>query len=210
LAKQHYVSNKDFYQAFLNYLPVVRPLREKHNKEMAKLLAKGIKKRDLPKFARPQTPDYDFIGECLWKIATHLAFKPNFTKYTFKEEMIGDAIENAVTYLENFDPEKTNNPFAYFTQIMTYAFLRRIAKEEKDSYIKQKILEDPSGAYFSTQDSDVNTYHNTYVDFIKDVKSDVTKDFEEKKARKKKANLKVKAPADPGIDRFLISVQDEA
>lgn len=175
---------------------------------MAKLMAKGIKKRDLPKFARPQTSDYDFIGECLWKIATHLAFKPNFTKYTFKEEMIGDAIENAVTYLENFDPEKTSNPFAYFTQIMTYAFLRRIAKEEKNAYINQKILEDPSGMYFSTQDSDVNTYKNTYVDFIKDVKSDVTKDFEEKKARKKKANPKVKAPADPGVDRFMVAVED--
>ena len=67
--------------------------------------------------------------------------KPNFVNYQFKEDMIGDGIENCLQYCENFDPKKSNNPFSYFTQIIYYAFLRRIQKEKKQNYIKYKYLE---------------------------------------------------------------------
>ena len=87
----------------------------------------------------PPIPEY--IGECFYKIATHLSYRPNFINYTYREEMIGDGIENCVQYIHNFDPNKSNNPFAYFTQIIYYAFLRRIQKEKKQLEIKTKIIE---------------------------------------------------------------------
>jgi DNA-directed RNA polymerase specialized sigma subunit len=88
---------------------------------------------------RPRVPNY--IGDCLFKIATHLARKPNFANYTFKEDMVSDGVENCLLYIDNFDPEKSKNPFAYFTQIIYYAFLRRIQKEKKHLYIKYKNME---------------------------------------------------------------------
>lgn len=72
----------------------------------------------------PKVPDY--IGQCIMQIATRLATKPNFYNYSYKEDMIMDGIENCLLYINNFDPEKSSNPFAYFTQIIWYAFLRRI------------------------------------------------------------------------------------
>ena len=84
----------------------------------------------------PKIPDY--VGECLLLIATNLSNKPNFIGYSFKEEMISDGIENCVLYIRNFDPSKSKNPFAYFTQIISFAFIRRIAKEKKQMYIKYK------------------------------------------------------------------------
>jgi hypothetical protein len=70
----------------------------------------------------------NYLGECFLKIATHLSYKPNFVNYMFREDMICDGIENCVQYIHNFNPEKSSNPFAYFTQIIHYAFLRRIQK----------------------------------------------------------------------------------
>ena len=88
---------------------------------------------------KPPIPNY--IGDCFLKIVTHLSFKPNFVNYMFKDDMICDGIENCVQYIHNFNPEKSQNPFAYFTQIIHYAFLRRIQKEKKQIEIKNKILE---------------------------------------------------------------------
>jgi hypothetical protein len=117
---EHYINNKEFLAALIEYRNAVAT---------AKL-------QDKPK---PQIPRY--IGECFLKIANHLSFKPNFINYMFKDDMICDGIENCVQYIHNFDPEKSQNPFAYFTQIIHYAFLRRIQKEKKQMEIKNKILE---------------------------------------------------------------------
>ena len=83
----------------------------------------------------------NYLGDCFLKIATHLSYKPNFVNYMFREDMIGDGIENCVQYIHNFNPEKSKNPFAYYTQIIYYAFLRRIQKEKKQLEIKTKIIE---------------------------------------------------------------------
>jgi len=117
---EHYVNNKEFLAALIKYQEDI---------EIARL-------QDKPK---PVIPRY--IGECFLKIANHLSFKPNFVNYMFKEDMISDGIENCVQYIHNFNPEKSQNPFAYFTQIIHYAFLRRIQKEKKQLEIKNKILE---------------------------------------------------------------------
>ncbi len=90
----------------------------------------------------PVLPDY--AGECFLKIAERLSHRPNFINYAFREEMVSDGIENCVMYASNFNPDKSKNPFAYFTQIIYYAFLRRIEKEKKQLYIKYKTMEEYS------------------------------------------------------------------
>ena len=144
---EHYVNNKEFLEALENYFAEV---------ERAKL-------NDQPK---PPIPRY--IGECFLKIANHLSYKPNFVNYMFKDDMICDGIENCVQYIHNFDPAKSQNPFAYFTQIIHYAFLRRIQKEKKQLEIKNKILEKTG---FDQVFDDNNTIDgNNYSDYnsIKD------------------------------------------
>ena len=118
--KENYVNNKDFLDALMVY---------------RKQVATAVES-DIPK---PIIPNY--IGECFLKIATHLSYKPNFVNYMFREDMICDGVENCVQYIDRFNPEKSTNPFAYFTQIIFYAFLRRIQREKKQLEIKAKILE---------------------------------------------------------------------
>ena len=117
---EHYVNNKEFLAAIIDYKDAI-----------AIAEAKGKPKPVIPRY----------IGECFLKIANHLSYKPNFVNYMFKDDMICDGIENCVQYINNFNPEKSKNPFAYFTQIIHYAFLRRIQKEKKQLEIRQKIIE---------------------------------------------------------------------
>ena len=117
---EHYVNNKELLEALIVYREKVAIAKEK----------------DLPK---PRITNY--LGSCFLKIATHLSYKPNFVNYMFRDDMISDGIENCVQYIHNFDPAKSRNPFAYFTQIIHYAFLRRIQKEKKQLDIKNKIIE---------------------------------------------------------------------
>ena len=112
---KHYINNADFLNALVAY-----------------------KER---KLTNPEEPIPNYIGECWMKIAEGLSRKPNFISYTYRDEMISDGIENCLMYFDNFDPAKSNNPFAYFTQIIYYAFLRRIQRESKQMYIKYKATE---------------------------------------------------------------------
>ena len=116
----HYVNNKEFLEALIDYRQRVAIAEQRGDQ-------------------KPQISNY--IGDCFLKIATHLSFKPNFVNYIFKDDMISDGIENCVQYIHNFDPKKSSNPFAYFTQIIHYAFLRRIQREKRQLDIKNKILE---------------------------------------------------------------------
>jgi hypothetical protein len=115
--KRNYVNNPDFLEGLIQYKAACAVARDK-----------GVQ---LPVVT-------NYIGACIQSIAYRLATKPNFSGYTFKEDMIMDGIENCLKYIENFNPEKSSNPFAYFTQVIWYAFLRRIAKEKKHLYTKLK------------------------------------------------------------------------
>ncbi len=117
---EHYVNNKEFLEAICEY------------KRKVKVAAEN---------GEPKPRITNYLGECFLKIATHLSYKPNFVNYMFREDMICDGIENCVQYIHNFNPEKSSNPFAYFTQIIHYAFLRRIQREKRQLEIKNKILE---------------------------------------------------------------------
>lgn len=120
MAQKHYVDNKQLYKAMVKYKAALN----KH-------------RRSPKKIPPPDIPEY--IGECLLMIANRLSNKPNFASYTFREDMISDSIENCLLYMHNFDPKKSQNPFAYFTQIIHYAFIRRIEREKKYSYTKYKF-----------------------------------------------------------------------
>lgn len=86
-------------------------------------------------------PIPEYLGECFLKIATHLSFKPNFVNYTFRDDMIADGVENCIVYMHNFNPKKSQNPFGYFTSIIFYAFVRRIQRERKHTYLRYKLIE---------------------------------------------------------------------
>ena len=138
---EHYVNNKEFLAAIIAY---------KDQIALAEIQGKP----------KPVIPRY--IGECFLKIANHLSFKPNFVNYMFKDDMVCDGIENCVQYINNFNPEKSSNPFAYFTQIIHYAFLRRIQKEKKQLEIKSKILERSGYDEVFTVDGDATGSSSDY------------------------------------------------
>jgi DNA-directed RNA polymerase specialized sigma subunit len=117
MSKRNYVNGKDLFDALCEYKTALREAEEQGTEE-------------------PRIPEY--VGECILKIATKLATKSNFSGYTYKDEMISDGIENCILYLKNFDPEKSTNAFAYITQIIYFAFIRRIDKEKKQRYILLK------------------------------------------------------------------------
>ena len=157
----HYVDNKKFLQAMIDW-------RETWPDE-----------ENIP-------PVTNYIGECFLKIATHLSYRPNFINYTYRDEMISDGIENCLQYVKNFNPEKSKNPFAYFTQIIYYAFLRRIAKEKKQSHIKNKMIEREAYNSFTTMEGDSNTYQIDNIDltaFLPD--EDVYKPKKKQSTKKK-------------------------
>lgn len=117
--KGHYVDNEELYAHMVKYC-----------EERDKALAEG----------REKPPVDDFIGECIMKIATHLSFRPNFINYSYRQEMINDAIDNCLTYIDSFDPKKSKSAFSYITQICWCAFIRRLKLEKKQNLIRGKLM----------------------------------------------------------------------
>lgn len=165
---KHYVNNKEFLEAIIEWKEKVKEAESSDE--------------DIP-------PVSDYIGECFLKIAQHLSYKPNFINYTFKEEMIGDGIENCLQYVNNFNPEKSKNPFSYFTQIIYYAFIRRIQKEKKQTHTKHKIIEKSMMPTFDQNPLDDTNYGNQYLDYLQKnmlpTDGDVYKSKSKKKETKK-------------------------
>lgn len=138
--KPHYVNNKDFSLAVVEYVEKVVLSKNKNNQV-------------------PLVPDY--IAECFLKIAEGLSHKANFVRYTYREEMVMDAVENCLRAITNYDIDAATrtgvpNAFAYFTQICYYAFLRRIAKEKKQQDIKFRWIEKSGIEEFILQEEGEN------------------------------------------------------
>lgn len=127
---------------------------------------------------KPVVPRY--IGECIWDIANGVSMRPNFSGYPFREDMVMDGVENCLLYMHNFNPEKTDNPFGYFTQIIWYAFLRRIAKEKKQMYIRYKSSSELLSLGQTYEGSDL-LQMGVGVDYI----NDFIRDYEDKIEKKK-------------------------
>ena len=167
---KHYVNNKTLYEEMIKY----REKSEQSKKDSAPL---------------PQIPRY--VGECFILICNKLSSKPNFMGYSYKEEMVADGIENCVAAAHSFDPAKSNNPFAYFTQIAWNAFIRRIAKEKKQAYIKHKNFEHTNLLDDLLEENYIagTKTHNEYSD-------DIIRNFEDKIVKTQKKN-KI------GVEKFV-------
>lgn len=142
----HYVNNAEMLEAIKKYKADI-------------LEARANGKED------PRIPEY--IGECILKIATRLSHKVNFINYSYRDDMILDGIENCMQCINSFDPSKSSNPFSYFTQVIYFAFLRRITKEKKQSYIRGKLIQEMAFDSFELQDHDDDSeFKNAYMAFV--------------------------------------------
>lgn len=184
MAKNNYVNNQKLLEAF-----------EEWQKEI-----RSAKKSSLPE---PPVPNY--IGECILKIAEHLSYKPNFIGYSYREDLVGDAIENCLQYIKNFNPKISKNPFGYITQICMYAFFRRIYREKKQLVIKYSCIQNSSEFMeYVNQEHDDKSYENTYLTFLRRNMTDIISEFEEKKQAKKDKKKKDKE----NLEKFF--VEDKA
>ena len=174
----HYIDNKEFHQAMIEW------------KELCK---------EAEEAGEEKPPVTNYIGECFLKIANGLSYRPNFINYTYRSEMVSDGIENCLQYIHNFDPEKSKNPFAYFTQIIYYAFLRRIQKEKKQAHIKNKMIEKQQYETYTTNEGDDTVYD------IRGFDPDVM--LPEEDVYKVKSKSKSELPE--GLEEFMAENQDE-
>lgn len=142
----HYVNNKEFLAALVEYKNSVK-----------KAVEEGKEK--------PIVPHY--LGECFLKIATHLSYKANFINYSYRDDMISDGIENCLVAADKFDPEKSSNPFAYYTQIIYFAFVRRIQKEKKQQATKYRMLENVDLDQLLLHSDGNEEYVNQIIDLMK-------------------------------------------
>ena len=173
VAKAHYVDNALFLEEMIEYK------RQYH-------ISKS-NDEELPIIS-------EYLGSVFLKIAQRLSFRPNFINYAFKNDMISDGIENCLHYIHNFNPEKSSNPFAYFTQIIYYAFIRRIQKEKKQLYIKYKSMQNyeisPEYVEYMNYDEDYKQVTDFKNSDFRVVVDEFVDNFE--KAKKKKAEVKKK------------------
>jgi hypothetical protein len=192
---EHYVDNVKFYEAMVERTQAVNLLLEANGLKVereyrtASLRTYKDAKKPLPVIS-------EYIGSCVLKIAQRLLYHPWFSGYTdsWKEDMLGDGLENVINYLDNYNPEITKNPFAYYTQIIWYAFRRRIEKEKKQSYVKAKAVQ-MSQIYDNntTQDADDKVYKNDTIKFMQQNMGATITAFEDKKDKNKaKKPAKVK------------------
>lgn len=181
-----YVDNKKFLEAIRKHYEVCRQA-ELEGKE------------------RPRIPEY--IGRCILLIATNMARRPNFNGYTYKEEMIGDGYEHCIRYFYNFNAEKYDNPFAYFSRIAHYAFVRRLATEKKQVKIKSGLIINSGlfNALVAQQDGDTANYDEGLKEFLKDYIDNDMLEVEEQKTEAKKAKKAAAKEEPKGLEEFLDS-----
>lgn len=177
-AKINYVDNKKLLSVLIDY-----------QKEQSDALESGK--------PRPRIPEY--VGECVLLIAERLSTKYQFANYQYREDMVMDGVENVLHYIDNFDPTKSSNPFSYFTQIIYYAFLRRIQGEKKHLYLKYSLQRDQdhlidNGTVFDRSDNSKDKIYNSPSLLDQDKVDNFINDFESymsKKSSKKKIDIEL-------------------
>lgn len=176
-AANHYIDNQAFLAALLEHREAVQAAR-----------AAGTE----------PPPISNYLGDCFIKIARHLSYKSNFINYSYKDEMISDAIENCLAVVNNFDPAKSKNPFAYFTQITYFAFIRRIQKEKKMLQTKYRYIDQLDINELITQEQDNGEFQNQFLEYLKNQLDGY--DYEKVVSPATKAALKKKKNEEPTID----------
>jgi DNA-directed RNA polymerase specialized sigma24 family protein len=178
---EHYVDNSAFLKALTVYAEAVKKAKKKQKD-----------KKD--KKHLPRIPEY--VGECLLKIATRYAHRPNFMNYTFRDDMVMDGVENCLIYLHNFNPKKSKNPFSYFTTIIHYAFLRRILREKKQTYTKYKLIEQAyiDGGFQENAEGSHSTADTTLLSF--DNVKEFIQQYDNHTEKRRERRRQTKAAAD--------------
>ena len=187
----HYVNNAEFSQAVVDYVTIVNDC-QRNNTEI------------------PKVPDY--IAQCFLRISEGLSHKSNFIRYTYREEMVMDAVENCLKAILNYNLEAATrtgkpNAFAYFTQITWYAFLRRIAKEKKQQDIKMKYLTKSGIENFVDNEHGDNMTHQVVGAFVDNLRDRIEKvklqDFEVKEYVKEEKKKRKARSVDSDLGEFL-------
>ena len=193
----HYINNKEFLKCLIDYQADV----------------KRCKKEGNPK---PYVTDY--IAMCFLQIAQRLSYRPNFINYTYKDDMISDGLENCLAYMHNFNPDKSKNPFAYFTQIIYYAFLRRIQKEKKQQYIKYKVFTDKKAELEAINDAQSHEklsndflnekgsadFHIHIKEFIDDMERKEAEKKHKREIKKAERESKTKKVSENNLAKFML------
>jgi len=184
----HYVDNKKFFKEMVEWKKLVIEASE---------------------MDEPRPPITEYIGSCFVEIAERLSHRPNFMNYEYREEMVGDGIENCLMYAHNFNPEKSKNPFSYFTQIIYYAFLRRIQKEKKQMYVKYKLIEEIDKEqlfprWIEDEGVDITESNNVAADYYNLSDTDIDKFIPKKEKMKRLKNNNGMT-----LDSFLEDEQSE-
>jgi len=189
--KPHYVNNADFSQAVVDYVKT---------------------SNDAVSAGEPKPVVTDYIARCFLKISEGLSHKANFVRYTYREEMVMDAVENCLKAIENYNIDKATrtgkpNAFAYFTQISWYAFLRRIQKEKKQQDIKIKYLTESGLEQLMTEEFEENPAARQTQAFVDELRQRIdfvkTKDTEIKDYSKKERKKRTRH-VDSDLSEFLV------
>lgn len=181
-AKVNYVNNKDLYAALSAYLDRCTEIEQAY---IAENYPEQPTKEQINALL-PSVPKY--IGESIYEIANRIARKGNFINYPYRDDMIMDGVENCLRYIRNFNPEKTNNPFAYFTTIISFAFIRRIQKEKKQMYIRYKSSHALVGDHGTYDSEEVQLHLNTSADYIDEFVRTYEEGITSKRAKTKNKN----------------------
>ncbi len=188
----HYVNNAEMLAAIKQY-----------RADIAKAKEEGTEP--------PRIPEY--IGECILKIANRLSHKHNFINYSYRDDMILDGIENCMHCITSFDPDKSSNPFSYFTQVIYFAFLRRIAKEKKQSYIRGKLIQEMAFDSFELQDHDDDAdFKNAYTAFIQshsNFDDSFVKKKEKKKVEKQSLEVFIDETIEPDVENIVLNLEED-
>ena len=149
--KKHYIDNDVFFKAMSEWKLDVIIARNKN---------------------QPDPPVTDYIGECFLKICENIKYRPNFINYTYHDDMVSDGLESCLLYAHNFNPDKSKNAFSYFTQIVFYAYVRRIKKEQKQSFVRYKVIEhegllNNTANHIETADESDKKILTAYTDYLK-------------------------------------------
>jgi len=188
----HYVNNAEMLAAIKQYRADISKAKEEGTEP-------------------PRIPEY--IGECILKIANRLSHKHNFINYSYRDDMILDGIENCMQCITSFDPDKSSNPFSYFTQVIYFAFLRRIAKEKKQSYIRGKLIQEMAFDSFELQDHDDDAdFKNAYTAFIQshsNFDDSFVKKKEKKKVEKQSLEVFIDETIEPDVENIVLNLEED-
>ena len=185
---EDYVNNKEFSQALYEHVTAVK-----------EDLAAGKEPRQLS----------EYIGECFLKICYGLSKSPNFASYSYRDDMVMDAVENCVKSANNYNfdaPTRTGsaNAFSYFTQISYFAFLRRIAKEKKQTSIKQKMIESGDIGMFAEFDNDTHNGNESMIEKMRQKNDAFYKDEKANSTPAAKKKSRVPKQKNGALDDYML------